>query len=216
MRIISSLVIVFLCFFTLVWVYLCLRVIVRSVLKKEEFSFGSLVMLEDVIRKKPIGSSLFLLVVLAVFLYNNSAFNELVGIHRPLSERPSGVYSYYVNAIEVETGKQYTVPAQIEVEYWRDEDGIDVDYCITSLVFDDGSVVSFEDMTRSYFDCYSLCNDEDGNEWKCQLTELHAFCRQIQETSSIKTTSIIELCAITVAILYNWIGGIVLLTKPKK
>ena len=86
----------------------------------------------------------------------------------------------------------------------------------TSLVFDDGSVVSFEDMTRSYFDCYSLCNDEDGNEWKCQLTELHAFCRQIQETSSIKTTSIIELCAITGAILYNWIGGIVLLTKPKK
>lgn len=216
METLSNIVTLILSLFVLVWLYVCLRTVVRSLFKKEKFTFDKLVILDSsIIRKRPIITSIVIIAFLAVFLYNNSAFNELVGIYRPLSERPSGVYSYYVNALEVNTGKQYTVPARIEVEYWRDEDGVDVNYCITSLVFDDGRIVSFEDMTSSYFDDYFDDNDEDGNVWKCRLTELHAFCPQIKETSSIKYSTIIELCLIVAMILYNWIGGIVLLTKDK-
>ena len=92
----------------------------------------------------------------------------MIGINKSLSDRGNGVYCYYVEAKELETNKEYTVPAKIVVDSWDDDvDGkrvIRFNYYIEQLFFDDGTSIIFDDYEDASFTSYTGCLDENGKD----------------------------------------------------
>lgn len=202
----------------ILWVGTFIAAIVKRVAKKEKFSLADLLPLSSLF-EKPILIMVILLVVLGVFLYGDVTFNELVGIHRPLSERGGDcVCCYYVEVKGNKSNKEYTVPAEIYVEAWREEDSDGktiggVYYYIRKLCFDDGTVVYFDDYEQTSFKHFTTLYDEHGNEWRCKLTEKHAYSKNVQETSYLSAWSIIELVSFVSIFLFNAFGGLYLQLK---
>lgn len=202
----------------LAWLWGFVVAVFNKIVKKEPILVKNLILSIDSFTKKPLQSSLIALAVLAVFLFNNSTFNELVGREKSLSRRTSGSYCYYVDVIEEATGKKYTVPAKISAYPWTDEDSSGktyggVDYYVDQLVFDDGRVVEMDGSYDASFQNYNSCYDTKGNEWRCRLTDNHAYSNLIQETSFVSVRSVVELCVVVSIILFNFLGGLAFAIK---
>ena len=202
------------------WLVVFVGTVVRTLTRKDSITLKNLLPFWEIISLKPVLSIIIALVVLAGFLYSNSTFSELIGINKSLSDRGNGVYCYYVEAKELETNKEYTVPAKIVVDSWDDDvDGkrvIRFNYYIEQLFFDDGTSIIFEDYEDASFTSYTGYLDEKGKEWACKLTEHHAYNKAVQETSHISILSVIELCLVVFVILFNLIGSLYLAEKEKR
>lgn len=219
-----GLVRIVLLFFVVVWLFWFLRCIFRRLFFKERFEAKDFLVLGNTIKEKPVISSIIIVVVLFVYLYYDATFTELLGIQKPLSERGNGTYCYYVEALEENTEKEYTVPARITVESWVEDDGNGrtsggYNYFIEQLCFDDGSIVNFGDSAYNEdasFKAYTRYYDENGYRWKCKLTEQHAYSKLVQETSFISTYRVFELFIIIFVVLFNLLGGLYLAGKEKR
>ena len=182
--------------------------VIKLIVKKKKINKKETLIFADIIKEKPVVSSLVAVGILALVLYHSGVFTEIIGIQKPLSKRGNGDYCYYVEAIELESGKEYTIPAKISVDGGN--------YYVEQLFFDDGRVVEFENYDDGSFKSYSRTYDTLGNEWKYRLTEEHAYSPSFQETSSINTTNIIFEGLFVFAILYNWLGGLAYAIQSKK
>ena len=207
--------------FVVVWLFSTLWCLFRRAFFKERFGMKDFFVLANTIQEKPVISSIVILAILSVYLYNDATFTELFGIQKPLSARGNGVYCYYVEAVEENTKSEYTVPAKISVESWIEDDGDGrsrggFDYYIEQLYFDDGTVIVFDHYTDASFKSYTTCYDKAGNRWACKLTEQHAYSKSVQETSFISVYRVVELFVIVLVALLNLLGGLYLAGKAKR
>ena len=221
MSTISALITLALSLYVVGWILSLIHCLLRSAKEKEPIQKKDLLFLADTIQENPVISSVIILGILIVFLYNNATFTQLVGIEKPLSKRVEGTYCYYVDAYEENTKKKYTIPAEIKVEHWVDEDDDGrsrggVNYYIERLFFDDGRIAVLESYYDASFKYATWYNDINGDNWKCQLTEKHAYSSYMEETSFINTQDLVELVVIIVVVMINWLGGLSLALKPKK
>ena len=217
MSTISAIITYALMVFAVVWVIDLLWCLFRSAIRKEPIQKNELFLLANPIKQKPVLSSIVILLVLAVFLYNDATFTDLLGIEKPLSKRVEGTYCYYVEAKEEKSGKDYTVPAEIDVIIRYDGNDISgVDYSIEKLIFDDGRTIVFDNFQYASFDYANRCYDIKGDTWKCRLTERHAYSSLVEETTFSSTQDVIELVVIVLVVMINWLGGLSLAHKLKK
>lgn len=207
-------------FIVLIWLWIVVPIVFNRVFHKTPISKKDFFPFAKTIKEKPVISSLVAICMLAAVLFTNNTSIQLLGLDLPLSKRHSGVYCYYVDAINEETGKTYTVPAKIIAEPWEEEDGTGrtsrgVYYYIEQLILDDGTIIEFDDYTDASFKHSTIYEDDNGNSWKCCLTEKHAYSSLVQETSFVNKRSIIELAVVIVVILLNWLGGLSIALKEK-
>lgn len=207
-------------FFVLIWLCHLLSRIIKFIIKREPFKITDLLLVSETIKQKPVVSSLVAIGALAIILFTNSTFNELIGFDKPLSERDAGDYCYYVEATD-DVGNEYTVPAKISVDKWVEDDGNGrsdgvIEYDLKQLIFDDGTVINIEDGRDASFKHANLFYDTEGNEWECRLTEKHAYSDIVQETSFVNPRNVIELGVVVVVILINWLGGLALAIQENK
>lgn len=207
-------------FFVFVWLFHLFSGIVKLIIKREPFKITDLLIVSETIKQKPVVSSLVAIGVLAIILFSNSTFNELIGYDKPLSERDAGDYCYYVEATD-DAGNKYTVPAKISVDKWLEDDGNGgsdgvIEYDLKQLIFDDGTVINNEDGRDASFKHANHFYDTEGNEWECRLTEKHAYSNSVQETSFVNPRSVIELGVVVAVILINWLGGLAMAVQENK
>lgn len=138
----------------------------------------------------PFGNSKIRTIVVSVLcilvlVVSNSALLYYCG-YDDLRIAPEGTYCYYVKATG-ENGSTYTLPAKIEK--------IEKDFYVHNiyfnnggyLYFDSGDYVSFDDKVSNY--------DQNGKEWKIELTNNKTTHPMVKESNNTSILYVIEMVA---------------------
>lgn len=133
----------------------------------------------------------FALVIANVF--TSPCFHHLINYHSLGKEQFGGIYSYYVIA-ESESGKEYTLPAEIQIlseeeteitnnEIEREKIRNYDTYSVNRVYFKNGGYLYFEeDLTFRKAGRSARSYDQHGRDWKITLTDRHTESEFITET----------------------------------
>lgn len=140
-------------------------------------------------------SQIILIVAAIAMLITNTAVHQLVGVNN-LALKPEGTYCFYVEATR-DSGKTYTLPAQIRVEKESDEvaEGktrTHTYYYIERVFFSNGGYLNTENC--DYVDIGESTHYYDGeNDWSLVLLNEHAYSPHVEETNNATWLEILFL-----------------------
>lgn len=162
---------------------------IKSFFKKQKWSFKEWI---DEIGCELYGiagkwSQIILIISSIALLVTNTTIHQFVGINN-LELKPEGTYCFYVEATS-NSGKNYTLPAQIRIEKESEEVGEGKErtytyYYIEKVVFSNGGYLNTEDLESVKINEATYFYDNDDNEWELVLLNEHAYSPDIKETNN--------------------------------
>ena len=175
---------------------------IRALLKKEKVSFRIWIANIRQCLTTPTNSSAkyFLIVGLLATIATSTIVHQFLGIH-DLRLKPEGVYCFYVEATN-NTGKIYTLPAQIRVSMDYSDDETQMQYYVEKIFFSSGGFVETEDGEPAHLNKLTHHYDGEGNDWDFVLLNKHAYSPYVTETSTYNLTNILSTSIISFLMVF--------------
>ena len=174
----------------------------------------------DIFQDHPIGYVVVLILFSLIFAY------QVTSVW--MDDLPPGIYCYLVEASNGE--KTYTLPAQVRV--FSDEEMEEYTYyftgdrevsqrlkkamCIEKAYWPNGGYLYFEDIEPVTFGESARLYDQDGNGWRCRLTEQRSSHPKIEEEHERNLTGPIRYTIIHVLAVASFVVSVVLCIRQKE
>lgn len=169
------------------WAYLLavfsLIFIVKRLKSSEEDPRSEKYGLEIFFGKSKVRTIIVSLICVFIILFSNKYFVKSLGCNdiRIMSD---GIYCYYVLATN-ENNDTYTLPAKIEKSHETYGDETDertrIYYTIHNVYFDNGGYLYFDSPDYFSYGSYTTEYDQNGNEWKIELTNNKTVHHSVEE-----------------------------------
>lgn len=143
--------------------------------------------------------SIFFVFLIFVGVFGNKSFVHLLG-ENDIRTMHEGIYCYYVIA-ESESGKEYTLPAKIEVEYYDTNSP----YTVRNVYFPNGGYLYIEDTESTGYNEKVYAFDQNGREWSLTVTNQKAEHEKVKNSSLIRTGDLLFCTFKIIIVLLTWI-----------